>query len=200
MLTLYHLPNSRSTSIVWLLEELAVPYETHIVSNIRKPDGSGGVDPDNPHPHGKVPALVHDGHVVFEGGAIALYLTDLFPEKGLGPRPGEPTRGQYLSWLFYRSGVLEPAFMARRLNIPHMYGAMGWAPAEEVEAVLNAHLEKHAYFTGDVFTAADIMAGGGIDFMLQFKLMNETPVLRDYCARIAARPAYRRAQERDAAK
>jgi glutathione S-transferase len=126
MLTLYHAPKSRSSSIVWLLEELGAPYQKHIV-DIRRPDGSGSgtPDPNNPHPHGKVPALDHDGHRVFETAAIALYLTDLFPEKGLGPQVGDPLRGEYLSWLAYRPSVLEPALMMRRLNVPHVQGAMG---------------------------------------------------------------------------
>jgi hypothetical protein len=60
MLTLIHKPRTRSGSIVWLLEELGAPYETKIVST-RGEDGSGSADPANPHPHGKVPALIHDG-------------------------------------------------------------------------------------------------------------------------------------------
>ena len=79
MLTLYHGPMTRSGSIVWILEEIGVPYETKTV-DYRHADGTGARDPANPHPHGKVPALMHDGNLVFESGAIALYLTDLFPE------------------------------------------------------------------------------------------------------------------------
>lgn len=62
MLTLYHAPRSRSFRILWLLEELGVPYDTEMVS-IRRRDGSGHIPPDyiDIHPHGKVPALVHDG-------------------------------------------------------------------------------------------------------------------------------------------
>ena len=196
MLTLIHRPMSRSSSIVWLLEEIGCPYETQKVT-IKVADGTGARDPSNPHPHGKVPALVHDGHLVFEGGAIALYLTDLFPQAKMGPKVGDPLRGEYLSWLAYRSGVFEPAFMERRLDFDHVYGAMGWAPPEEVEAVLNAHLAERPYFLGEAFSAADIMVGGGINFMLQFKMMNETPLLREYCARITDRPAYRKMIELD---
>lgn len=196
MLTLIHKPKSRSASILWLLEEIGAPYETKIVT-IKLADGSGARDPANPHPHGKVPALVHDGHVVFEGCAIALYLTDLFPDAKMGPKVGDPERGAYLSWLAYRSGVLEPAFLERRLGIQHTVGAMGWAPPEEVEEVLNAHLAGKRYFLGDTFSAADIMVGSGIHFMLQFKIMNETPLLKDYCARITDRPAYKKMMELD---
>jgi glutathione S-transferase len=199
MLTLYHFPQSRSGSIVWLLEEIGAPYETKIV-DIRRADGTGARDPANPHPHGRVPALVHDGTTVFEGSAIALYLTDLFPQAKLGPRVGDRGRGEYLSWLAYRAGVMEPAFIERRFGIKHVYGAMGWAPPEEVEEVLNATLSKRKYFLGDEFSAADVMLGGGIHFMLLFKMITETPVLKEYAARITGRPAFRKTMERDAKK
>jgi glutathione S-transferase len=199
VLTLYHGPKSRSSSIVWLLEEIGAPYETKIV-DFRRPDGTGARDPGNPHPHGKVPALVHDGETVFESSAIALYLTDLFPDAKLGPRVGERKRGEYLSWLAYRSGVMEPAFLERRFDIKHVYGAMGWAPPEEVEEVLNAVLSKRKYFLGEEFSALDVMLGGGVNFMLLFKMMAETPVLKAYTARITDRPAFKRVMELDAAK
>ena len=198
MLTLIQKPMTRSSSIVWLLEEIGAAYETKTVT-IRSPE-SGARDPANPHPHGKVPALVDDGRVIFEGGAIALYLTDRFPEADMGPHAGDAKRGDYLSWLFYRSGVMEPAFLERRFNIKHVHGAMGWAPPEEVEEVLNEHLSKNEYFLGDKFSAADVMLGGGLNFMIMFKMTVETPVLKDYCARITARPAFKKMMEIEAAK
>ncbi len=200
MITLYHRPQTRSSSIIWLLDELEAPYQIKLVQSIRGPDGSGAIDPSNPHPHGKVPALQDGGETIYESGAIALYLTDKFRKKKLGPAPGEPKRGEYLSWLFYRPGVMEPAFMERRFGIKHVYGAMGWAPPEEVEEMLNSHLSKNEYFLGDEFSAVDIMVGGGLNFMLLFKMANETPVLKEYCARITARPAFRRMMEQDARK
>lgn len=199
MLTLFHAPKSRSGSIVWLLEELGIQYEAKIV-DIRRGDGSGARDPANPHPHGKVPCLEHDGRRVFEIAAITLYLTDLFPDAKLGPRVGDPKRGEYLSWLAYRPGVIEPAMMMRRLNVKHVQGAMGWAEATEVEDMLNSTLSGRKYLLGDEFSAADISIGGTINFMMMFKLMNETPVFRDYVARITSRPAFKRMMERDAAK
>ncbi|HTT96461.1 MAG TPA: glutathione S-transferase family protein [Rhizomicrobium sp.] len=190
MITLYHRPQTRSGSIVWLLEELGAPYETRIVESLRGPDGSGKPDPNNPHPHGKVPVITDDGHTIFESGAIALYLTDKFPKAKMGPMPGDAKRGEYLSWLFYRPGVMEPAFMERRFNIQHVYGAMGWGTPEEVEQVINDHLSKNKYFLGDEFSAADIMVGGGVYFMTQFKMMAETDVTKEYCARLTSRPAF----------
>ena len=198
MLTLIHAPQSRSSSILWLLEEIGAPYEKRIV-NIRRADGSGAVDPGNPHPHHKVPVLLDGEERVIETGAIALYLTDLFPEAELGPKVGEAKRGEFLSWLAYRTGVLEPAMIERRLGLQHINGAMGWAAPDEVEALLNQHLEGRDYFLGDRLSAVDVMLGGAINFMLMFKMMTETPVFRAYCARITGRPAYQRMMALDAA-
>jgi len=199
MLTLYHAPKSRSGSIVWVLEELGVPYERKIV-DIRRADGSGARDPANPHPHGKVPCLQHDGQRVFEIAAITLYLTDLFPQAKLGPRVGDPQRGEYLSWLAYRPGVLEPALIMRRLGVKHVPGMMGWAEASEMEEVLSSVLSHRPYLLGDEFSAADISVGGTINLMMSFKLMNETPVFKDYAARITSRPAFTRMMEKDDAR
>ena len=196
MITLYHAAQSRSSGVVWLLEELNVPYETKVVT-IRRGDGSGVRDDGNPHPHGKVPVLKDGADAIFETSAIALYLTDKYRETKLGPVPGEPKRGQYLSWLSYRSGVLEPAMLCKRFGVNHVYGAMGWAPAAEVEQVLNAHLAQQPYFLGEEFSAADIVVGGGINFLMMVKNMAETPVLKAYCARITERPAFKRMMAKD---
>jgi glutathione S-transferase len=199
MITLYHSPMTRSASIVWLLEELGIPYQTKIVG-FRNMDGTGARDPSNPHPHGKVPALTDGNELVFETSAITLYLTDKYRDKKLGPAVGEPGRGEYLSWLAYRPGVMEPALLCRRFEIKHVYGAMGWAPAAEVEEVLNAHLASRKYFLGEEFSALDIIVGGGINFMMMAKLVAETPVLKAYTARITDRAAFRKMMEGSASR
>jgi glutathione S-transferase len=191
MITLYHSPQTRSGSIVWLLEELEIPYQTKVV-DFRRMDGSGARDTSNPHPHGKVPTLVDGNETVFESSAIALFLTDKYRTKKLGPAVGDPNRGEYLSWLAYRPGVMEPALLARRFEIKHVYGAMGWAPADEVEEVLNRHLSSRQYFLGDAFSALDILLGGGLHFMMMAKMIKATPVLTAYSARIIDRPGYRK--------
>jgi glutathione S-transferase len=196
MITLYHSPQTRSASIAWLLEELGVPYETKLVG-LRRMDGTGAKDPVNPHPHGKVPALKDGDDTVFETAAIALFLTDKYPAKKLGPLPGQPQRGEYLSWLAYRSGIMEPAVISRRFETKHVYGAMGWAPAAEVEEVLNEHLANRKYFLGDHFSALDILLGGGLHFLMPSKMITETPVLRAYADRITDRPAFRAMTEKD---
>jgi glutathione S-transferase len=196
MITLYHSPQSRSGSIVWLLEELEVPYQTKVV-DFRRADGTGCRDASNPHPHGKVPALVDGDETVFEGSAIALFLTDKYRTKKLGPAVGDPKRGEYLSWLAYRPGVMEPAILSRRFEIKHVYGAMGWAPADEVEEVLNRHLGSRQYFLGDAFSALDILLGGGLHFLIMAKMIKETPVLKAYSARITDRLGFRKMMATD---
>lgn len=112
MLTLVHAPRSRSSRFVWLLEEIGEPYDIQYVS-IRRVDGSGTLDPANPHPHGKVPFLKDGVSTVFEQTAIALYLADKFPDARLGPPIGDSRRGAFLTALAYYSGVLEPAFTSK---------------------------------------------------------------------------------------
>jgi len=189
MITLYHRSKTRSSRFIFLLEELGAPYQIkHVTTRIAQ--GGGERDPANPHPHGKVPALTDGGDMLFESSAIALYLTDKYRAVKMGPQAGEKGRDEYLSWLAYRPGVMEPALLCRRFGIQHVYGAMGWAPADEVEEALNAHLTGRNYFLGDDFSALDILLGGGIYFMLQAKMMAETPMLKEYTARITARPAF----------
>lgn len=92
MLTLFHAPKSRSSRIIWLLEELGATYQLRLTT-IPRMDGTGASDPGNPHPDKKVPALQHDDALITESAAIVLYLTDLLPANGLGPRVGDAQRG-----------------------------------------------------------------------------------------------------------
>ncbi|MGE0047294.1 MAG: glutathione S-transferase family protein [Hyphomonadaceae bacterium] len=196
MLTLFHAPRSRSSRIIWLLEELGAPYELKI-SNIRRGDGSGAVEETNPHPHGKVPAIVHDGVPVFESAAICTYLTDAFPANRIGPQVGDPKRGPYLTWLAYYTGVLEPAFMSKFMNITPPRGTAGWVVVEEAMEHVNAALEKGPWLLGDTFSAADVLYGSTFALFLGNPMLPETPPLRAYVDRCAARPAYQRAAAKE---
>jgi len=195
MLTLYHAPRSRSSRIVWLLEELGAPYSLKIV-NIRRGDGSGAADPANPHPHGKVPALTDDGALIFESPAIALYLTDRFPDAGLGPRVGDHDRGAYLTWLAWYTGVFEPSLTAKFLKIQHVYGTFGWAPFDDVLAYLSNAIARNPYVLGDRFSAADVIIGGSLPFLMG-RMIPESDELKSYVTRITERPAYARARAKD---
>jgi glutathione S-transferase len=197
MLTLFHAPRSRSFRTLWLLEELRAPYELKVV-NIRRSDGSGGADPANPHPHGKVPALTDDGALVFETPAIALYLTDKFPEAGLGPRVGERDRAAYLTWLSYYTGVIEPSLTAKFLKIQHIHGTFGWAPFDDVIAYLTRAISERTHLLGEQFSAADIVIGGSLPLLMARGVVPESEALKSYTGRITARPAFASAQARDA--
>lgn len=196
MIRLYHAPRSRSFRALWLLEEIGAPFELEIV-NIRRGDGSGARDPSNPHPHGKVPALMHDTALIFETTAITLYLTDMFPQSGLGPKTGDADRGTYLSWLAYYSGVFEPALTAKFLKIDHIYGTFGWAPFDEVLELLDKTLAAKPYLLGDKFTAVDIIFGGSMPLLMSRGIVPETDALKAYAARVTSRPSFLRAQAKD---
>ena len=196
MLTLFHAPRSRSFRMLWLLEELGAPYELKIVS-IRRGDGTGATDPANPHPHGKVPALKDGGTLIFETPAIALYLTDRFPDAGIGPKIGDANRGAYLTWLSYYTGVIEPSLTAKFLKIQHIYGTFGWAPFDDVIAYLTRELSGRSYLLGDRFSAADIVIGGSLGFLMERGVVPGSEVFKSYAERVTSRPAHARAQAID---
>jgi glutathione S-transferase len=200
MLTLYHAPQSRSSRFLWLLEEIGQPYTVQLVS-IRRRDGSGHQDAAyrTVQPHGKVPALDHDGSIVFESAAIALYLADAFPEARLGPRIGEPTRGAFVTWLAYYTGVLEPAFVTKALGFATTNSTTGWAPTDEIMAHIDGQLARGPYLLGAAFSTADILFGSTFALFKGSPLMPDSPVRNDYIERLTSRPAFKRAGDKDAA-
>ncbi|BAT58250.1 glutathione S-transferase [Variibacter gotjawalensis] len=196
-LTLLHAPKSRSQSFIWLLEEIGQPYEIKQV-DIRRGDGSGKLDPTNPHPHGKVPVIIHDDTVVHEQTAIMLYLTDAFPQAKLGPQVGDKLRGNYLSWLSYYSGVVEPAFLCAFMKYDVPRGTAGWVAVPEVMQHINKTLETNEYILGNEFTAVDILYGGTFGFFGDSGLFEKTDALNAYVKRCMSRPALQRAGQKDA--
>jgi glutathione S-transferase len=194
MITLFHHPRTRSQRCIFLLEELGAPYEIHTVASLQRPDGSGGVDPANPHPHGKVPALMDDGALVFETTAIALYLTDKFPKAGIGPVVGDPKRAAYVSWLAYYAGVMEPAWMSAYMKWEVPRGTAGWVKTDDVMAFVNATLERGPYILGEKFSALDILIGTTFKMFLGSPLLAKSDLLEAYVERVVSRPAFARAQ------
>ncbi|HEY5264184.1 MAG TPA: glutathione S-transferase family protein [Steroidobacteraceae bacterium] len=196
MITLFHRPKTRSSRFIFLLEELEAPYQIKLVTT-RSRDGTGAVDPANPHPHGKVPAISDDGAVVFESPAIALYLTDKFPKNRLGPLVGERDRAGYLSWLAYYSGVLEPAFVSKFMNVDVPRGTAGWVAVEEAMPAVIKALSPGPYILGERFSAADVLYGTTFAMFAQSPMMPKSTMVDDYVRRIVERPAFARAQARD---
>lgn len=197
MITLYHHPRTRSSRFIFLLEELGTPYEIHRIANIRRADGTGGVDPDNPHPHGKSPALKDGDTLVWESTAIALYLTDRFPQNGIGPVVGDAKRGAYVSWLAYYAGVMEPAWMSAYMKWDIPRGTASWVKTDEVMEFVNATLAKGPYLLGEKFSAVDILIGTTFKMFLGTPFLEKTELLEGYVSRIISRPAYARAQARE---
>jgi len=195
MLKFYHAPKSRSGRVHWLLHELDVPFETCRM-DIPRQDGSGARDPRNPHPEGKVPAVEHDGQLVTESAAIMLYLTDLFPDRGLGIAPGEAGRGGYLTWLFWYGAVMEPVYIAEVLEVAdHPVAQATFRGRAEVAARLIAALGSGPWLTGDRFTAADILVCS--PYLYFPDATPDHPAVRDWMKRCMERPAYLTANEAD---
>ena len=197
MITLYHAPRSRSSRIIWLLEELGADYKIEHVPIVRG-DGTGSPAPDRYraiHPLRKVPAIKIFDEVVYESGAICLYLTDSHPKREIGPLPGHNDRAEYVRWLFFYAGILEPAATARFQGWDKDKPT-GFGTFEDIEAAISNQLEKTPYITGQTFTAADILFGSAVQFF-KGSLFPERKHYADYTARLTSRPAYIRAQARD---
>ena len=196
MITLYHAPMSRSSRMIWLLEELGAPYTIRPVSIFRPMTGLGGPDPANPHPDKQVPAITDGDVLVAESVAIVLYLTDAVPAAGLGPQPGDPRRGEYLTWLVWYAAAMEPAMMANfggELSAP-----MTKRSYDAVVRRLEETLAKSPYLMGETFTAADLVVSSALAFGRQ--AFPESDVFDAYCNRCKMRPANQRAMRLDDAE
>ena len=139
--------------------------------------------------------MLHDGALITESLAVALYLTDLFPQAGLGAPVGSPERGAYLTWLAWTAGELEPAFWSMISG-----SAQGdVAAAARLEAVIGrllTALEQGPYLMGDRFSAVDVMVASTLAWGRAHA--PASPVLDAYLERIKQRPASLRACEKDA--
>ena len=194
MLTLFHAAQSRSSRIVWLLEEIGVAYDIRFVDIFRGLTGTGGRDPANPHPDGKVPALLHGDALVTESAAVALYLTDLFPEAGLGAPVGSPERAAYVTWLAWTAGEMEPAYWGK-ISGQTDADPRAQARYDAVIARLFGALERGPYLMGERFTAVDVMVGSALSWGREYS--PESPLLDAYLARIMDRPANAAATAKD---
>lgn len=196
MLTLHHAPWSRSSAVLWLLEELGVDYAVEMV-DIR---AEGGV-PERYRaiqPNKKVPALEHDGVVVTERAAIAIHLADAFPRAGLAPAIGDPMRGPYLTMSVYCDSVFDPAVSAHAQGFTYTSNQFSFGLFDDMVAYLERILSERRYAAGDRFTAADTQLGSAIGYTMSLmKVLPERPAFMDYMARVSTRPAYQRAQAKD---
>jgi glutathione S-transferase len=195
MLTFYHAPQSRSSRILWLIEELGADCEI-VYSDISRRDGTGAADPKNPHPDKKVPALVHDGVLITESIAVAQYLADLHPEAGLAPQMGDPDRGPYLSWLAYYAGVVEPVMhfdLVGQGDNPVLMRT--FRTRADIDRRILTALEKGPYLLGERFSTVDIIIAS-VAFWFRDALP-EGEIVDAYIERCGDRPARQAAMEKD---
>jgi glutathione S-transferase len=215
MITVHHLENSRSQRILWLLEELGVPYE--LKRYARDPQTMlAPAELRAVHPLGKSPVITDDGRTVAESGAIVEYLVMRYGNGRLMPAPDTPERLRYTYWLHYAEGsAMAPLLLKlifERLPRGPMPGLLrplvrriaGRVQSAFVDPQIKLHLDyleselgRSVWFAGNEFTAADIQmsfpveaaaARGGLDA--------SRPRLWSWLERSHARPAYRRALDK----
>lgn len=161
MLTVYHAPNSRSSTVVQLLHEMGIADRVDIRNvSIRRMGGAGAADPANPHPEGKVPYLVDGDVQVRERGAIILYLTDAFPGSDMGRPVGHPQRGAYLSWLFYYQGIVEPVVSIQFAGVDHPFFHDNFRDYPTMLARIDKALSDRPWLLGDAPSAVDLLIAG----------------------------------------
>ena len=195
-LVFHHAPQSRSSGVLALLEELGVPYTLHALNLKAGEQRAPAYLAINPM--GKVPAVSHHGALVTEQGAVFIYLADAFPAAGLAPAIGDPLRGPYLRWLVFYGSSFEPAVVDRsQKSVP----APSIAPYGDYDTMLKTltdQLARGPYLLGERFSAADVLWGTALRWTVGFGLVPDSPVVRAYIDRIEARPAAQRARAKDA--
>ena len=200
MITLFWCPQTRASRVLWMLEELAEPFEVRL-ANVRDPDS---LDDDfrRASPMGKVPAIMDEaanGTVYMADSApVCLYLADRYAQGRLAPAVDDPARGQFLYWMGFTPGAVEPAMMEKFIGFEVSPGSCGWGNYEIVMETLAQGVKEGPWVMGEQFTAADVLLGSSVNFMKQFGLLGEGSALEPYLERCLARPAYQAALAREA--
>lgn len=203
MLTVHHLGKSQSERIVWLCEELEIPYELKrytrdAVTMLAPPEYKAL------HPIGTAPVITDGDVVLAESGAVVDYIIAKYGNGRLALRADDPDFAQFLHWFHFANGTLQ-AGMGRlmilsRLKIaddnPMMAGTR--ARVDRAFDLIDARTRDAEYLAGSAFTTADIMTGFSLTTMRYFQPydLSRCPNIVRYLARISARPAYRRAMEK----
>ncbi|HEY5208644.1 MAG TPA: glutathione S-transferase [Stellaceae bacterium] len=214
MIVVHHLNNSRSQRVLWLLEELGLEYEIKFYQ--REPSMRAPASLRAVHPLGKSPVITDGENTIAETGAIVEYLVDGYGKGRLIPPPDTKARLQYTYWLHYAEGSLMPPLLmgliAGRIAGPQVPWFVR-PVAKRISATLRDsyiapslklhfdfiedELGSRAYFTGDEFTAADVMMSFPLEAAsVRAGLDQGRPKTWDWLQRIHARPAYQRALEK----
>ena len=192
MITTWNATLSRSTRVLWLLEELGAPYEL-VPVQILRPDGSGGPDPANPHPFGQVPCVRDGDELIVESLAIWLHLSDAFPKAGMAPPPGHAKRAEYMGWLGLATTVLEPLAVAVRTGTsPSERQA---AAREYLDARIAAALARGPWLVWERFSTVDLVYASYLRFFPA--ALAQTEAIAEWLERVFARPSLARAREKD---
>ncbi len=186
---LYHMPQTRGGTTLWMNEELGDVCEIKLV-NLKK--GEGRTQSYlKINPMGKLPALEHKGVVVTEAAAICAYLADTFPAAGLAPAPSDAKRGVYYRWMFFAPSCIEPMMLDRLGKVTRENAtAAGHGDYERVMASIDQALANGPWILGDRFSAADVVMGSTLFFATMFGAIPKEGRIKDYVDRIAARPAH----------
>ena len=199
-LKLYYANPSRAIRPRWLLEEIGVPYDLVRLNldagDQRKPEYLAI------NPNGTVPTLVDGDLTLFESAAICEYLADEFPDKDLAPPLGTSERGLYYQWMHYAMSSLDAhvitifhhtSVLPEAERIPALAEECTHRLAAAIEVVERA-LQGREYILGSTFGAADVMVGSCVIWAGSAGLVApERTATHAYAARLAARPAFRRA-------
>ncbi len=195
--TLYHHPYSRAASVVWMLEEVGVPYTLEFVDLMAGQQKTEQVRGLNGM--GKLPVLVDGEAVVAETAAIGLYLADRYAPGRLAPAVDDPARGPYLRWSFFSPSVIEPGCAAHAAKWEFRPSAVGWGSYESMVETLDGALQTGPWLLGERFSMADVILGATLRWMLRFKMIDTLPSFTAYVDRLNARPALQAADARNAA-
>lgn len=204
MLKIHHLVASRSERIVWLAEELGVPYE--LVRHLRDPETFRA--PPSLRaitPLAKAPVIEDGGQVIAESAVICDYLLDQYGQGRLRPSAGTPARLEYAYWMAAAESTLMYPVLIDVLSTmtqSDAAGLLGFAMGEYMTMFehVERNLAKHHFIAGDSLTAADVMvywtlamaAGTALPIPSRAP-MADYPLIRDYLARLEARPALQKA-------
>ena len=197
-LVFFHNPHSRAAMTHALLEELGVDYQQRVLDFRNNEQLAAEYRALNPM--GKVPAIRHNGTVVTETVAIFIYLADAFPRANLAPALDDPQRGTYLRWLVFYAACFEPALGDRAMK--REPAPRGQSPYADFDTTVNAivrALQPGPWLLGERFSAADVLWGNALRWVTGFGMVEATPVVADYIARVMSRPAEQRTLEADAA-
>ncbi|MCA0921062.1 glutathione S-transferase family protein [Pseudooceanicola nanhaiensis] len=199
MIILHHVPQSRSMRVLWLLNELAVPFQLVV-----HPFDKSLRDPEylSISPAGRVPGLEIDGETMFESGAMLEYLCERFPEAGMGRLPGALDRVDWLQWVHFAETVSQHCAALTQQHVAlyedHMRSpiVMKLEAARlkkcyaAIEARLSTPVENRDHLLTSGFSAADIAVGQAVYMGLHYATLEGFPETAAWYARITERPAF----------